>query len=266
MAHPRISVTTISSWSWTVEQDIAFLRQEGIGAMGVPTTKLAERRDEAIAAIAASGLALTSVSAGAGSLIESEAQTLAALKPSIDAARAMGAASLYFLTGPTPPQMATDEAFAAFLRCIPATLAYANEQGIALSIEHNSVSSREIGFVHTVAGAARLCREAGLGICLELQNCWYEDDLPRHFRDNLDLVTIVQVSDFLVGEQLKMNRRVPGDGSMPLEWLIGQLLDAGYTGFFEIEVVGPAIEQEGYEGAIRRSVEWLDGRLVRWGV
>lgn len=266
MPHPRISVTTISSWSWSVEQDISFLKQEGIAAMGVPMTKFGEHRDEAIAAVARSGLAITAVSAGVGSMIDSQAQTLAALKPSIDAARAMGASSLYFLTGPTPPAMATDEAFAAFLSCIPATLAYAREQGVALSVEHNSMSSREIGFVHTLEGAEQLCREAGLGICLELQNCWFEPNLARRFRDTIDLITIAQVSDYLVGETIKMNRRVPGDGSMPLEWLLGHLLDAGYKGYFEIEVVGPAIEAEGYESAIRRSVEWLDQRLVGWGV
>jgi sugar phosphate isomerase/epimerase len=264
--HPRISVTTISSWSWSVEEDIAFLKQEGITAMGVPTTKLAERSDEALAAIAASGLTITALAAGAGSLVDSEEQTLAALAPAIDMTLAAGARSMYFLTGPTPHRMATDEAFAAFARCIPATLAYARDKGVTLSIEHNSVSSREIGFVHTLAGAAHLCRETGLGICLELQNCWYEPDLPRLFAENLDLITIAQVSDFLVGEPLRNHRRVPGDGSMPLEWLIARLIDAGYTGMFEIEVLGPAIEAEGYASAIRRSVDWLNQRLVSWGV
>jgi sugar phosphate isomerase/epimerase len=267
MVHPRISVTTISSWNWSVEQDIAFLKSEGVSAMGVPTTKLTERRDEEVAAISASGLTVTSVSAGAGgSLLETEEGALAALKPSIDLTRSIGANSLYFLTGATPLRMSTDEAFAALARCIPATLAYAKEQGVRLSIEHNSVSSREIGFVHTVAGAARLCRETGLNICLELQNCWYEDDLPRLFRENMDIITIVQVSDFLIGDPLKFHRRVPGDGSMPLDWLLGDLLEAGYGGMFEIEVLGPTIEEEGYESAIRRSVGWLDERLTRWGV
>ncbi|MCB2047648.1 MAG: sugar phosphate isomerase/epimerase [Novosphingobium sp.] len=260
-------MTTISSWNWSVEQDIAFFKSEGIAAMGVPTTKITGRRDEEVAAIAASGLTVTSVSAGADNgLLETEQGALATLKPSIDLTRSMGASSLYFLTGATPLRMATDEAFAALARCISAALAYAKEQGVRLSIENNSVSSREIGFVHTVAGAARLCRETGLGICLELQNCWYEDDLPRLFRDNMDLITMVQVSDFLIGDPLKFHRRVPGDGSMPLEWLMGQLLDAGYDGIFEIEVLGPAIEEEGYESAIRRSVGWLDERLTRWGV
>ena len=62
-----------------------------------------------------------------------------------------------------------------------------------------------------------------------------------------------------------MNRRVPGDGDMPLTWLIEQLLEAGYGGVFEIEVIGPHIEAEGYASAIRRSVHWLNETLVRLG-
>lgn len=266
MSHPRISVTTISSWTWTVEQDVAFFREEGIVAMGVPTTKFGADREAAVEVLAASGLTFTALSAGtSGGMIESEDAALAELSATIDLAHRLGAPSLYFLTGPTRPRLPTDEAYAALIRCLPKVNAYAHERGVRLAIEHNSISSRAIGFVHTVAGVAEIARAADVDICLELQNCWYEPDLPRLFRDNVDRLCVVQVSDFLIDEPLRNNRRVPGDGSMPLEWMIGHVLDAGYKGFFEIEVLGPAIEQEGYESAIRRSVEWLAERLVKWG-
>ena len=46
------------------------------------------------------------------------------------------------------------------------------------------------------------------------------------------------------------DRRVPGDGDIPLARLLRILVDAGYAGAFELELVGPAIEDEGYESAI----------------
>ena len=64
---------------------------------------------------------------------------------------------------------------------------------------------------------------------------------------------------------MRLNRRVPGDGSIPLIWLIEQLLEAGYQGLFEIEILGPRIEEEGYAAAIRRSAEWLSNLLDRLG-
>ncbi len=44
------------------------------------------------------------------------------------------------------------------------------------------------------------------------------------------------------------------------------LLDAGYRGMFELEIIGPDIEAEGYEPAITRSMDWLSGCLERLGV
>jgi sugar phosphate isomerase/epimerase len=111
-----------------------------------------------------------------------------------------------------------------------------------------------------------LAEDTGIQICLELQNCWYERDLSRLFREYVSLLGIVQVSDFRVGEQLRLNRRVPGDGSMPLAWMIEQLLDAGYQGPFDIEVIGPSIDAEGPEAALVRSIDWLSERLTECGV
>jgi sugar phosphate isomerase/epimerase len=47
--------------------------------------------------------------------------------------------------------------------------------------------------------------------------------------------------------------------------MIGQLLEAGYDGLFEIELIGESIEAEGPEAALRRSVEWLSEQLTELG-
>ena len=85
-------------------------------------------------------------------------------------------------------------------------------------------------------------------------------------KDAVGHVAIVQVSDFLVGDELRFNRRVPGDGSIPLEWIMSALLDAGYGGVFDLEILGPVIAEEGYAAAMRRGCEWMSERLVGWGV
>lgn len=77
---------------------------------------------------------------------------------------------------------------------------------------------------------------------------------------------MVQVSDYMRGEELRLNRRVPGDGAMPVAKVIEQLLEAGYAGLFDIEILGPHIEAEGYEPAIRRAADWLSELLIRRGV
>ena len=46
---------------------------------------------------------------------------------------------------------------------------------------------------------------------------------------------------------------MPGDGDLALDAFIEAALDTGYTGAFELEVVGPAIEAEGHGAALRRA-------------
>jgi hypothetical protein len=40
------------------------------------------------------------------------------------------------------------------------------------------------------------------------------------------------------------------------------VLATGYRGAFEVEMVGPRIDAEGYDRAIRRSVAWMDQLLA----
>jgi sugar phosphate isomerase/epimerase len=264
--HPRVSVNAISTMKWPIEQDIEFFKSVGVEAINVPFFKFADRAEAGIAAVKASGLRGVSMASGGGVLVESGEKTLQLLKPAIDAANALGCPSFYSVSGPTPARMTTDEAYARLVECLQPANAYAKQKGVRLAIEHTSTATRHHGFIHTLADAIDLSRDADIGVTLEFQNCWYERNLDRLFKENVDRFAIVQVSDFLVGEEIKFNRRALGDGTMPLEWLMERILDAGYQGYFDIEILGPAIEAEGYASAIKRSVDWLSTRLDFWGV
>ena len=47
---------------------------------------------------------------------------------------------------------------------------------------------------------------------------------------NVDRLALVQISDYELGTLDTPNRSVIGDGDIPLERLLGVLLDAGYEG------------------------------------
>ena len=58
---------------------------------------------------------------------------------------------------------------------------------------------------------------------------------------------------------------VPGDGMVPNEWLVRELLDAGYRGMFDLELVGPRIQAEGCYAASKRAAENLSELLTKLG-
>jgi len=269
--HPRISVSNISTWKWSVAQDAAFLKAIGVGAIGLMSRKLDPDLEGAIAALQDAGLVVTQIAAaGLDKRLIAPADAdgspaLRSLKPTIDIAAKLGC-GCYFTAGTTPSRMPTDEAFDLLVAAVPPLKAYADQQGVPLSLEHSNVGLRDNGFVNTLRDAFEFAERTGLGVDVEIQNCWVERRLPEMIRDNISRVTLVQVSDYRVGETPRMNRRVLGDGDIPLEWLLGLLLDSGYKGYFEIETLGPAIEEEGYESSLKRSIAWLDERLTKWGV
>lgn len=264
--HSRISLNTISSLTWPLEDDLAMLERLDAPHFGFPLLKIEDDIGAGVDKIQEFGrpVACVAASSATTSMLTSES-ALSVLSPAIDAAQTLGSPICYFTSGPSPEHMPTDEACAALVAALPASLDYARAKGVTLAIENNSVTNRSLGFVHTLVDTIRVCEATGLQICLELQNCWYEADLPRLFRENVSRIGIVQVSDFQVGEDLRLNRRALGDGSMPLAWMIEELLDAGYDGLFDIEIIGPSVNQEGPETALRRSADWLSEQLDRLG-
>jgi sugar phosphate isomerase/epimerase len=264
--HPRVAVSLVSALNWPIAQGIDLVASLGVGALSLTMRHLGEDARAVRDRIAAAGLRTVSIAGGGGSLIDDDQATLGHLAPLVDAGAMLGGEIVFFVSGPTPPRMPTDEAFDRLIACLGAAIAYARAKGVALCIEHNSIPTRASGFVHMLGDAAELSRASGVGIVVELQNCWYERDLPRLFRENAERIRLVQCSDFRAGEEVRLNRRVPGDGDIPLEWMMGALLEGGYAGPFELEMLGPAIEAEGYASAIGRGVDWLSERLAGWGV
>ena len=266
--HPRVCLNPITSMRWTLEEDVAFCREAGVEAITVPYFKFRDRAEEGIALIKGAGLKGVGMATGGDSLIDSGQKTLERLKGAIDTAVALGCPSVYGVVGPSPSKMTTDDACNRLISCLAPANIYARSNGVRIAFEQNAILTRSHGFMHTLADQVYVAREADIGICLVLQNCWYERNLDRLFRENVDRIVLVQVSDFKVtaDDPVKYNRRVPGDGDAPLEWMLERLLNAGYQGYFDIEVLGPAVEAEGYPSVIRRSMDWMSERLSAWGV
>ena len=134
-----------------------------------------------------------------------------------------------------------------------------------LLVEPTNPLRVDISFVFWQRDAMDLARRAGTKVMLDLQSCWYERGLEEVVRRNIDLVGLTQISDYVIGTTRTGDRVVPGDGDVPLERLLAMVLDAGFEGSFDLEVMGPRVEAEGYPSAVRRSVERASDLLDRLG-
>ena len=242
--HPRVCVSGISTWNQSIADDLALYDELGIHTVGVAVRKI--ESDDDVARLQASRLNVANV-IGVGH---------GGLPYALELAGRLRSPAVVFTTGPAGSlewEAAAEKVGAAIAPLLPAS--------VRLCLEHTNSLRVDVSFVHTLRDAIDLARKLDIYVCLEINACWAERDLAATIADGIDRIGIVQVSDFAVGTLSTPNRLVPGDGDIPLRRIVNRLLDAGYEGVFDLELVGPKIEEEGYRGALARSCAYLSELL-----
>lgn len=254
--HPRVSVNSICSMRQSLAEDMALWADLGVDNVGLIAPKLqAAGWDEAIRAVTDAGLVVSSVSSYRdGTLL-----------PSIELSAAVGCEVLYIVTG-AAGAAPFDEAATRFCEEMAPALERAGELGVRLALEPTNPLRRDVSFVHCVRDAFDLARMAGMGVVIDFYSAWYERDLHELVRANRDLVALVQVCDYALGTFDMPNRCAVGDGDIPVPGLLGLMAEIGYAGPFDVEILGPRIEEEGYRAPIARSVARTGALLGALGV
>jgi sugar phosphate isomerase/epimerase len=264
-----VSVSSFCSIGQSFDADLALWERLGVRHVGLNVGKLEQAGWSAAArAVHAAGLTVSNVAgpapAAADAPLEERRVVDDTLRRGFDFASAVGAPCLYVVSG-GPGRCTWEEAASRFAEAVAPIRAYGRERGVALAIEPTNPLRADVSIVFSLRDTVRLAHEADLDVVVELQACWLEPDFAATVSSALDRIRLVQVSDFVIGTHDTPNRAVPGDGDVPLDRLVGTLLEAGYEGAFDLELIGPRIETEGYAAAIRRSVDRLSELLARLG-
>lgn len=266
--HPRTCVSGISTWSWSLDQDLAFYAAEGVHTIGVALRKLeADGIDASVARLRDSGLRVANV-IGIGPFRLDQPPRWDAQRDrfrlAVDIASRLEAGCLVLTSGPAgglPWEAAAD----ALEEALTPVLPEARRRRVRVALEHTNSLRVDVGFVHSLRDAVDLANRLGIDVCMEVNACWAERGLHETIDAGANRLALVQVSDFSVGTLRTPDRAVPGDGDIPLHRILGQVLAAGYDGVFDLELVGPRIEEEGYERAVPRSIAALDALLSDLG-
>ncbi len=267
--HPRVNLHQIAFIKESTTAFISYCREIGVPNMTLVTPLLMQPGgiEEARAALAAGGPRAAVVNhpvAMGSSLDRVGSEESEKLQQAIDIAATLGAPVIYLVSGGRG-SLLWEEAAARFAELVAPCLPIAREKGVHLTVESASPLNADMHIAHTLDDTIRLAEIAGIGVCIELNACWYEGDLKDKFRRAMPLTGLVQVSDYVLGDRFTPNRAVPGDGIVPLELLLGTILELGYSGVFDLELVGPRIEAEGPRIASKRAAENLSEILVRLG-
>jgi sugar phosphate isomerase/epimerase len=179
--------------------------------------------------------------------------TRAAVNEAVDLATVIGGC-VYFTPGRRDGRT-FDQLTASLTEAVAPCAEYAKSKGVRLAIEPSLRT--DVSYVHTLRDGLDVARQAGIGVIADLGNCWMERDYEATVGLAGPRIGAVQFADAVFGSPGHPppgGRAVVGDGDLPVGSFIGAALAAGYTGGFELEQVGPLIEAEGCDEALRRGV------------
>jgi sugar phosphate isomerase/epimerase len=235
--------------------DLAMWADLGVAHVGLISPKLeAEGWDSASRLIRDAGLRVSNI-----------ASENAVIAESLRFGAGVGVGTVYFCTG-RGASYSWEEAADDLCKSIAPLVSLADQVGVRLAVEPTNPLRVHRSFVFSFRDALDLARAAGIGVVLDFNSCWYERGLDDLVRKNVDAVALVQICDYVLGTFDTPNRAVPGDGDIPLTRLMAMVLEAGYEGPFDLEILGPRVETEGYASAIQRSVERTSEILEELGV
>jgi sugar phosphate isomerase/epimerase len=251
--HPRLSVSAVSSWRQDFDEDLALWERLGVDHVGLSLRKCESvGMERAAQRLRDAGLRVSNVGDCGWCRLDDRAAWRSQQLRLLDAQDVFDV-PFVLTTGPAGALDWTDaaNAFVEFARPVR-----------NIAVENTSPARVDLSFVTTLVDVLALGRLADVGVCVELNSCWMERTVGSSLLASRGHVTHVQVSDWKIGSLCTPDRRVPGDGDIPLARLLRLLVASGYEGSFELELVGPAIDDEGYESAIRRAIARTDELLL----
>ncbi|HEX3566113.1 MAG TPA: sugar phosphate isomerase/epimerase family protein [Acidimicrobiales bacterium] len=261
---PRISVNSLSSARWSLTQDLDLYQRLDIHRVSFFLPKLIEAGlERAIEEIVGRGIDVDAVLPGAAFDLSDQSgwtEVHEAMFMAIEVAERLGATTMPTAGGSAHGQ-AYHWAVDRFARAIEPVVSAGRQRGVRVAIEPTRTQFAYVGFVHSLRDALALADHLDLWLMPDTAHVWWEPDLAELLAAAAPRFALFQVADLAFGGPV-LERLVPGDGELPLGPILTAAAAGGFEGPFEVEILGQAVEDEGYDAAIRRSYQHIQGLLA----
>jgi sugar phosphate isomerase/epimerase len=265
MMHERISVHSICFPTANVEELLQNWRNLGAQRVSFSSPQVLEYGPQKLrSTLSAVGQQTETVTHifRAGALTPNMQPERDALARAIEAAATLNANSIYMLTGGRGT-MGWEDAANCFAEALAPCLPLARDAGIAISIENTNAFHAHAHLANNLRDTITLAELANINICIDMFACWTEAGLHALIQRALPRCVLVQVSDYVLGDRSLPCRAVPGDGTIPWPQILRWLQEDGYAGTFDLELLGPRIDAEGQQAAVKRAATYIAECLHR---
>jgi sugar phosphate isomerase/epimerase len=260
----------VTTFRWSLEEDVRRYVAAGYEGIGVWRRKLTDHGEEqGVDLIAESGLKVTNL-VWAGGFTGSDGRTLdESVQDAAHALRlagALGAGCLVVYPGGRNNHILS-HAERLLRSAIERLLDFAADVEVTLAIEPmHPACATEWTFLTDLESTVAFIEQFDspfLKLVLDSYHFGHDRSVLANLPEIVPHIGVVHLGDRSEPHSLDQDRQPLGDGSLRLAELVRGLLEAGYIGDFDVELIGSRIEHGCYHEVLRNSQEFWRAVLAQ---
>jgi sugar phosphate isomerase/epimerase len=262
---PTLSMNEVTTYRWPLEEDVRHYAAAGYEGIGLWRPKMSDYGDEAaVDLIAESGLRVTNL-LWAGGFTGSDGRTPEeSVQDAVQAIRlagALGAGCLVLYAGGRNNHIYR-QAERLLRGALDELLIHAADCEVTLAIEPmHSACATEWTFLTDLESTVALLESYNspfLKLVFDTYHFGHDGATRANLGELVPHIGIVHLGDRSAPHAAEQDRRRLGEGRLHLPELIRGLLEAGYAGDFDVELIGREIEPGQYEEVLASSLDFFE--------
>ncbi len=260
-------VSEFTTWPWSFEQDVDQYGAIGVDAIEVCEFKLAGLHPGEVArVIGERSMAVGSVQPAVRTLFPSLSQPepksprdrMERFQRTIERLALLGDNVPFVTNTGRPPSGNIEELLQVAASEYRRAADFAARHGARIAFEPLNPTIMNVeSAIWTVEQAIELIERVdreSFGLCLDYWNVWQNADVEAWIRQAGSRIFVVQVSDWRTPRSFQ-DRRIPGDGAIPLAALMQATRESGYTGPYSVEIFSGDVPDSLWKSDLRGVLE-----------
>ena len=261
-----LSINEMTTFRWSFYEDVTRYKAAGIEAIGVWRQKLADfGEDKGIELLADSGLAVSNLLWAGGFTGDGHdyRDALDDGREALHLAAALGTSHLVVYSG-SQNGHTRNHAMRLFRGALAELLPLAEQLRITLDVEPmHPGCARHWTFLTSLDAALALVAELDspwLKVAFDTYHLGHDPAIVPRIGEIAERIGIVHLGDGRCPRDDEQYRHRLGEGAIPLACIVRALKEAGYDGYYDVELIGEEIESCDYAALLegtRRSCQQL---------
>lgn len=257
----KLSISEVTTKEWSLAEDVMNYTAAGLDGIGVWRDKLDAYGIEAgIDLITQSPLGAANLVDAGYFLHKTQSQTDRAIEDvfeAIDLAKRLGTDCLLIVTGDIGSFFRTrEQAEQLVINALKEIMPTAEAVGIRLAIEPIATRYPGYTFLSNISDTMKIVDAVGsshLGLLFDTDHLYESPNLLVDIAATGDRIFSVHLNDMPAQPRPGIDRKLLGEGVIPLKDIVAAIDSTGYSGFYDVEIMSDDIWAMDYMNVIERT-------------